>query len=47
MKTTLQIDAGVWREVRKRALDENIPVVALVERVLREWLGIEKPGKRK
>ena len=37
-KITVYIDEELWREARKRAVDENISNSALVEKTLKNYL---------
>lgn len=39
MKTTLELPDELFRDAKKRAADEGVPLRAVVERALREHLG--------
>ncbi len=45
MKTTLEIPDALFRDAKKRAADEGVPLRAIVERALRELLaGVRRTG---
>jgi hypothetical protein len=45
MKTTLEIDEGVMRELKRRAAEEGTTMSALVEGALRVFLRPPSPAK--
>ena len=49
MKKALQVPEEIWRECRKRAIDEGIPVGQLITQLLVEALKVadEKVGRGK
>jgi hypothetical protein len=42
-KTTLRLNADLWRRARIRALDENLSFQEVVERALKQYLGKGRP----
>ncbi len=40
------IDAELWRQVKAQAALEDLSIRALIERLLREWVGQYTKGKR-
>ncbi len=45
MRTTIEINDELFREVKRRAADERVPMRRIVEAALRVYL--ERPGRRK
>ncbi len=46
MKTTLEIPDALFRDAKKRAAEEGVPLRAIVERALRDLLGGARRGGR-
>ncbi len=40
------IDADLWRQVKAQAALEDLSIKALIERLLREWVGTYAEGKK-
>jgi hypothetical protein len=45
-RTTLVLDAGLYRELKRRAASEGRTLTAIVERTLRTGLAVEGRGRR-
>ena len=43
MRTTLDLDQGLLREAKRRAIDQGATLTGLLERALRQYLGGTNP----
>lgn len=47
IKSTIMVDEDVWKEIKIKAIRENMEIGELVESIFKKYLGISNNDKKK